>query len=159
VRSATAHVRPVPLSPLPLHGNTLWSAADKFSVVLEAAPLNVVELAEYCRRKGLLVEQLERWRTRYWQMVRAVLARANAPQTRSVFATWRKTCGARKKRWQRQRRCWCCPESTKRCGQMARTHDCVAAAPGDGRRYRTSPLSWSAVEDCVPRTWSERTHL
>lgn len=39
-----------------------WSAADKFSIVLEAAPLNAAELAEYCRRKGLLVEQLERWR-------------------------------------------------------------------------------------------------
>lgn len=40
-----------------------WSAADKFSVVLEAAPLNKAELGAYCRRKGLLVEQLERWRT------------------------------------------------------------------------------------------------
>lgn len=40
-----------------------WSAADKFSVVLEAAPLNNAELGSYCRSKGLLVEQLERWRT------------------------------------------------------------------------------------------------
>lgn len=39
-----------------------WSAADKFAVVLEAAPLNEAELGAYCRRKGLLVEQLERWR-------------------------------------------------------------------------------------------------
>ena len=31
--------------------------------MLEAAPLNAAELAAYCRRKGLLVEQLERWRT------------------------------------------------------------------------------------------------
>ncbi len=41
----------------------LWSPADKFALVLEAAPLNEAELAEYCRRKGLLVAQLERWRT------------------------------------------------------------------------------------------------
>lgn len=40
-----------------------WSAADKFAVVLEAAPLSKAELGEYCRRKGLLMEQLERWRT------------------------------------------------------------------------------------------------
>ena len=40
-----------------------WSPVDKFVVVLEAAPLNEAELAAYCRRKGLLVEQLERWRT------------------------------------------------------------------------------------------------
>jgi transposase len=39
-----------------------WSAADKFAVVLEAAPLNEAELSAYCRRKGMLVEQLERWR-------------------------------------------------------------------------------------------------
>jgi transposase len=40
-----------------------WNAADKFAVVLEAAPLNEAELGAYCRRKGLLVEQLERWRS------------------------------------------------------------------------------------------------
>jgi len=40
-----------------------WSSADKFALVLEAAPLNEAELAGYCRRKGLLVAQLERWRT------------------------------------------------------------------------------------------------
>lgn len=39
-----------------------WAATDKFAVVLEAAPLNEAELAEYCRRKGLLVAQLQRWR-------------------------------------------------------------------------------------------------
>lgn len=40
-----------------------WSSADNFAVVLEAAPLNEAELAAYCRRKGLLVEQLERVHT------------------------------------------------------------------------------------------------
>jgi transposase-like protein len=40
-----------------------WSAADKFSALLEAAPLNEAELAGYCCRKGLRVAQLERWRT------------------------------------------------------------------------------------------------
>lgn len=39
-----------------------WSAADKFAMVLEAAPLAEAELAEYCRRKGLLVAQIKRWR-------------------------------------------------------------------------------------------------
>lgn len=40
-----------------------WGAADKFAVVLETAPLGEAELAEYCRRKGLFVEQIRRWRT------------------------------------------------------------------------------------------------
>jgi len=39
-----------------------WSSADKFRVVLEVASLNEVELAEYCRRKGLYVEQIQTWR-------------------------------------------------------------------------------------------------
>lgn len=39
-----------------------WSSADKFRVVLEVAGLNEIELAEYCRRKGLYVEQIQAWR-------------------------------------------------------------------------------------------------
>ena len=39
-----------------------WSSEDKFAIVLEAASLNEAELAEYCRRKGLYVEQIVAWR-------------------------------------------------------------------------------------------------
>jgi transposase-like protein len=39
-----------------------WSSEDKFAVVLESAPLNAAELAEYCRRKGLYPEQIAAWR-------------------------------------------------------------------------------------------------
>ena len=39
-----------------------WSSEDKFSVVLETATLSEAELAEYCRRKGLFVEQIVRWK-------------------------------------------------------------------------------------------------
>lgn len=39
-----------------------WSSEDKFAIVLEAAALNEAELAEYCRRKGLYVEQIAAWR-------------------------------------------------------------------------------------------------
>jgi transposase-like protein len=40
-----------------------WSSQDKFGVVLETAGLNEAELAEYCRRKGLFIEQIAAWRT------------------------------------------------------------------------------------------------
>jgi transposase-like protein len=40
-----------------------WSSQEKFRVVLESAGLNEAELAEYCRRKGLYVEQIKAWRT------------------------------------------------------------------------------------------------
>ncbi len=39
-----------------------WSGQDKLSVVIETAPLNEQELSEYCRRKGLYVEQIARWK-------------------------------------------------------------------------------------------------
>ncbi len=39
-----------------------WSAADKFTVVLETARLNASELSAYCRERGLYPEQVERWR-------------------------------------------------------------------------------------------------
>ena len=39
-----------------------WSAADKFTVVLETAGLNPTELSAYCRERGLFPEQVDRWR-------------------------------------------------------------------------------------------------
>ena len=37
-----------------------WSAADKFTVVLECAGLNATELSAYCRERGLFPEQVSR---------------------------------------------------------------------------------------------------
>lgn len=39
-----------------------WSAQAKFAVVVETATLSQGELAEYCRAKGLLVEQIQQWK-------------------------------------------------------------------------------------------------
>jgi transposase len=39
-----------------------WSGENKLAVVIETAALNEQQLSEYCRRKGLLSEQIERWR-------------------------------------------------------------------------------------------------
>jgi len=39
-----------------------WSGENKLAVVIETAALNESELAEYCRQKGLYVEQVVRWR-------------------------------------------------------------------------------------------------
>ena len=39
-----------------------WSARDKFGVVVETASLSEAELAEYCRKKGLFIEQVRAWR-------------------------------------------------------------------------------------------------
>lgn len=39
-----------------------WSSHDKFRVVLESARHNELDLAEYCRRQGLYIEQVKAWR-------------------------------------------------------------------------------------------------
>jgi transposase-like protein len=50
--------------PVPGNGKNAeeWSSTDKFGVVLETARMNEAELAEYCRSKGLFVEQISNWR-------------------------------------------------------------------------------------------------
>src|SRR5690606_37581945 len=39
-----------------------WNTQEKFAVVVETASLSEIELAEYCRAKGLFVEQVAAWR-------------------------------------------------------------------------------------------------
>jgi len=50
--------------PVPGNGKNpkQWSAEDKFSVLMETAPLNQAELSEYCRSKGLFAEQIAQWK-------------------------------------------------------------------------------------------------
>lgn len=57
-----------------------WSTEDKFAIVLEAASLNEAELAEYCRRKGLYVEQIDAWRKACLQANANSAAQAKAQQ-------------------------------------------------------------------------------
>ncbi len=39
-----------------------WTSEDKFQIVLETSTLNETELAEYCRRKGIFVDEVKTWR-------------------------------------------------------------------------------------------------
>lgn len=42
-----------------------YSNEDKFAILLETAPLNELELGEYCRRKGLYPEQISTWKKNF----------------------------------------------------------------------------------------------
>lgn len=44
-------------------GSEKWNSEDKFLIVMETYSMNQVELAEYCRKKGLYKEQIEVWRS------------------------------------------------------------------------------------------------
>lgn len=43
-------------------GSEQWSSEDKFLIVMETYAMNLLELSEYCRKKGLYKEQIEAWR-------------------------------------------------------------------------------------------------
>jgi transposase-like protein len=60
-----------------------WSSEDKFAIVLEAASLNEAELAEYCRQKGLYVEQIAAWRKACLQANANSAAQAKARREQS----------------------------------------------------------------------------
>ena len=45
-----------------LKSKSNWSSQDKFHVVLETATLSENELAEYCRRKGIYLEEIKAWK-------------------------------------------------------------------------------------------------
>jgi len=40
-----------------------WNSQDKFLIVMETFAMNEMELAEYCRKKGLYREQIEAWKS------------------------------------------------------------------------------------------------
>ena len=60
-----------------------WSSEDKFAIVLKAASLNEAELAEYCRQKGLYVEQIAAWRKACLQANSDSAAQAKARREQS----------------------------------------------------------------------------
>lgn len=39
-----------------------WRSHDKFLIVMDTFAMNELEIAEYCRKKGLYREQIEAWR-------------------------------------------------------------------------------------------------
>jgi len=52
-------------APLPVKTTQInnWSAETKLAVVIETAPLSETELSQYCREKGLYVEQVKQWKS------------------------------------------------------------------------------------------------
>lgn len=63
-----------------------WSSQEKFRVVLESASLSESELAEYCRRKGLYVEQVREWRVACEQANATALERSRSEREQSKAA-------------------------------------------------------------------------
>ena len=49
-------------SPINIKSKSNWTSQDKFHIVLETATLSESELSEYCRKKGIYVEEIKAWK-------------------------------------------------------------------------------------------------
>ena len=49
-------------NPINIKSKNNWTSQDKFQVVLETATLSEIELAEYCRKKGIYLEEFKAWK-------------------------------------------------------------------------------------------------
>ena len=47
-----------------------WTSEDKFQVVLETSSLTETGLAEYCRRKGIYVDEVKAWRANASKLIK-----------------------------------------------------------------------------------------
>ena len=80
-----------------------WSAADKFTAVVEIAGFNATELSSYCRERGLFLEQVDRWRqTAQDANENAVLTMAEQKELEKLPAQDQRKIKALKKELQRK---------------------------------------------------------
>ncbi|MFQ3267522.1 MAG: hypothetical protein ACI9F1_000110 [Colwellia sp.] len=56
-----------------------WSHETKFAVIVETASLSESELGQYCRSKGLFIDQVKLWKQQYIQGFQS-----NEQQTKTI---------------------------------------------------------------------------
>jgi transposase-like protein len=78
--TALGRVRPTPVAEPAAH--TALTSDEKFAMVVETTRLNEHELSEYCRTKGLYVQQVRAWRERCSAANAGVPSRAGQDQVR-----------------------------------------------------------------------------
>lgn len=64
-------------NPINLKSKANWTSEDKFHIVLETSTFSESELAEYCRRKGIYLREIEDWKK---QCLIANIARNENPE-------------------------------------------------------------------------------
>ncbi|MFS6826533.1 hypothetical protein [Cyanobium sp. ATX-6F1] len=138
-----------------------WSAADKFTVVLETAGLNATELSAYCRERGLFPEQVSRWRQSAQDAnAKPVLTMAEQKELEKLRAQDQREIKALKKElqrkekaeqpWQRWRHCWCCEKSGKPSSRRTRTLD-QRRPPAEGDHAdRRGECHWRQTGERLP---------
>lgn len=99
-----------------------WSPDAKLAVVIETAPLSEVELAAYCREKGLYVEQVHSWKAACLQG--AAMQQGQEKEALKQQREARKTIKKLHEKtglWLKPRLYWCFQKSWKPCTGTIRT--------------------------------------
>ncbi len=107
-----------------------WSSAEKFRVVLECASLSELELAQYCRRKGLYLEQIAAWREACEQANESASERKRSAREEAKAATKKD----RGDLGQRRGRLIVTPD---RCNTLALLDDAAAAGAAGSKSARS----------------------
>ena len=82
-RSQARRDRGLEVKPSTLPAGERWSSEEKFAMVVESAALSEAERGEYCRKRGLYPEQLQRWRHACEQANQAKPSAATAAKGRT----------------------------------------------------------------------------
>lgn len=87
-----------------------WTPERRFSVVLETATLSEMEIADYCRRMGLFVEQVKEWRAisiqAHEKKLTEIFEQTGHCVTQKIsYESWRKSLSAKIKLWRKLRPC------------------------------------------------------
>ena len=125
-----------------------WSAAEKFTVVLESAGLNATELNAYCRERGLYPEQVERWQQASQDAnEKPVLTLKEQRELEKLRVQdpgrsngSRRSCARRRKPWPRRRRC-CWSQKIVRASARIASRNTKALQTLAARRHGSSQSS------------------
>ena len=113
-----------------------WSGENKLAVVIETAALNEEQVAEYCRKRGLYVEQIRRWREAAvagTETLRPLSAeeRRELTQERKKTRKLEKELKRKEKALAEAAALLVLQKKPRPSGGTARTTDCIAG-PSDG---------------------------
>jgi hypothetical protein len=134
-----------------------WSSRDKFAAVVETAALNETDLAEYCRRRGLLPEQIRAWQAACeeandWE--RASTARMNqtSREERKRVQALERELARKENALAEAAALMILRKKPRRSGDRARTNDQHPRSPARRLADRRSHRRWGETVSHMPGT-------
>jgi len=89
-----------------------WNSEEKFLIVMETFSMNQIELAAYCRKKGLYKEEIDAWRisclgANTGEINQTKILSQELKEEKNVQPTLKRICVKKRKHWQKLRPYYC----------------------------------------------------